>query len=63
MLGETIEERMLKLRPEARSDLEFWRYIARCSEKKAAVISQVVGQPGGTQEQLTAALQGACDNV
>lgn len=54
---------MLRLRPEARSELEFWRYIARCAVEKAAVISHVMSQPGGTQEQLTTALRGACANV
>ena len=60
--GETMQQRMEKLREHARSEMKYWRYIARCSELKAAAMAGVVGR-GGTQEEVTEALKGACHGM
>jgi len=53
---------MEKLGANAKSELEYWRYVARCSEKKAADVAGVVWR-GGTQEEVTQALREACHGV
>ena len=60
--GETLQQRIGKLREHASSEMKYWRYIARCSKKKAAVMARVVGR-GGTQEEVTEALKGACHGI
>jgi len=60
--GETVQQRMEKLGANAKTELEYWRYVARCSEKKAAVVAGVVGRRG-TQEEVTQALREACHGV
>ena len=58
--GEDVQEEMSKLSEEARSSLRYWRYTARCSEKKAKLLSQTIGR-GVTQEELSH--DGICKDV
>ena len=60
--SDTVHERLAKMDEEAKSELEFWRYIAKCSEQKGIVISRIVSE-GGTQEQAKKALEDACYGV
>ena len=49
--GEDVQEEMSKLSEEAKNLLSYWRYTARCSEKKAKLLSQTIGR-NVTQEEL-----------
>lgn len=60
--GHTLQERMSKLRQEARSELGFWRRHAKCSERKAGIISKLISQ-GATQQQVTEATKNACLDI
>ena len=60
--GETIREKLAKMKDHAREEMEYWRYVARCSERKAAALSEVIGR-GGTQEEVSEALNEACHGL
>lgn len=60
--GKTIAEKLANMNKHARSELEYWRYVARCTKMKANVTWEVIAR-GGTQEELTKALKDACHEV
>lgn len=60
--GASVQERMTHLRREAEHELMYWRHHARCSEKKAEIISRLTSR-GGTQEQVTKAISRTCDDI
>ena len=60
--GDTLEERMSKLRERTRHELTFWRHEAKCSERKSEIINKLISQ-GATQEQVTAAISNACNDI
>ena len=58
-LGATVKERISKLREDARREVVYWRYNAKCAEKRAEIISELIGR-GATQEQVTQAVSNSC---
>ena len=62
LAGETLQEKLASLSEHARSELEFWRYISRCSERKASAVADVINR-FGTLEEVKAAMRAACAHL
>ena len=60
--GANVVERMTHLRKQAEHELMYWRRHARCSEKKAGIISKLISQ-GATQAQVSEAISHTCDDI
>ena len=57
-----VQEGMSKLSGEAKNYLRYWRYTARCSEKKAQLLLETIGR-GVAQDELNRVYDGVCRDV
>ena len=62
LTGGTVEERISKLSDEAKSELEYWRYVSRCAKLMAAVLESTIGQ-GNSQDEVSKELKNTCDTL
>ena len=60
--GESVKERLAHLRWNARQELQYWRYVSRCSDEKARTLQETLSR-GGTPEEVKEALQKACSGM
>lgn len=62
LTGDTVKERMSKLGVEAKSEMNFWRYVSLCAKSQAAVLEQSIAQRK-SQESLNTELNEACHGI
>lgn len=60
--GDSMRERMADLREHARRELQYWRYVSHCSDKKGQALRDALSR-GGTAEEVNQALQNACSGM
>lgn len=55
-------DHLAKLQEHMNSELQYWRYVSRCSEKKGRVLHEKIAQ-GGSQEKINEELGKACAGI
>ena len=60
--GLSVKQRLATLRENARMELQYWRYVSKCSGKKGQALLETLSR-GGTQEEVNEALHKACSGM